>query len=159
MSSPSENLKVAIYARVSSKKKVAFLEHQIEMCKKMIDLKGGSLYKIYRNKKGAPGRTETYEREEYKMLLDDFKKGHFNTVVFYSFDRLGTNAGIIFNILGNFQKLGIKYMSCKENIDHSPHGEMMMQQICYSIQHAKDLRIEKKSIKKNFKKLKKKSKK
>ena len=159
MSSPSGNLKVAIYARVSSKKKVAYLQHQIEMCKKMIELKGGSLYRIYRNKKGVSGRTETSEREEYQELRDDFKKGCFNTVVFYSFDRLGTDARIIFNILGIFQKLGIKYMSCKENIDFSPQGEMMTQQICYNIQHAKDLRLEKKSIKKHFKKLKKESKK
>lgn len=157
MSSQTDKLKIAIYARVSSKKKVAYLEHQIEKCKQMIELKGGDLYKIYVNKKGVSGETHANEREEYLQLCDDFAKGHFNAVVFYSYDRLGTSARIIFTILENFKRSGIIYMSCKEYVDDSPRGEMSMQQTCFSIEYAKKRRAEKKLIKKNFKNLKKKA--
>lgn len=140
------NPKAAIYARVSSHEQTKDgygLEDQIKKCKAALTLKDWELYDIYMNEKGISGTTTIEERPELKRLIEDAKKGLFTCVAFRALDRIGRDTWVTLGILKEFDKLGILYFSCLEQLDSSTIvGRMMINQIANFAQYEKEINCE-----------------
>lgn len=116
--------KTCIYTRVSTTRQLEGfgLQLQEEKCRQMIQFKDWTLTKVYSDK-GISGTLDTKDRQGLKDLIEDGEKGLYDAVVFYSLDRLGRKTVLVLNLIDQFNELGIKIVSCKENLDTStPNG-------------------------------------
>lgn len=129
--------KASIYVRVSTvsqAEKGYGLDAQISMCRKMCDIKNYEVVNIYTDS-GISGTTKAQDRKGFTNLLNDAKKGNFEILVFYTFDRLARDIRVFLSIVDELKQIGLKIVSCKENIDTtSADGEFMMN-IYASVSH------------------------
>lgn len=122
------NVKVAIYARVSSEEQAerGTIENQIEFANKYCDLHEYEIVDYYKDE-GVTGTIPLDERQEGKRLLDDAKKRKFDLVLVYKLDRLGRSARIILNSVYELEQYGIKIKSMTEPFDTSdPSGRFLL---------------------------------
>lgn len=155
MSDQNTNQRAAIYVRVStnnSSKEENNFDVQIETCRSALEKQNLSLYKVYFDK-GVSEKAKANQRPELQQLYEDAKSGHFNTVVFYSVDRIGRNCAAILNILDDFKTLGLSYFSCKERLNSSNDKANLFQTtiVATITQYEKDVRKETKDRLKNMK--------
>ena len=117
-----ENKIDAIYARQSVDKKDSIsIESQIEFCK--YELKGGS-YKEFKDK-GYSGKNT--ERPQFQDLMRDIEKGLIRKVVVYKLDRISRSILDFANMMEQFQKYGVEFVSSTEKFDTStPMGRAML---------------------------------
>lgn len=115
-------MSVAIYTRQSIDKKDSIsIESQIDFCKKEII---NEEYKIY-NDKGYSGKN--IERPQFKQMLNDIKNGFISKVVVYKLDRISRNLLDFANIIEEFKKYNVNFISCNEKFDtNSPMGTAML---------------------------------
>lgn len=115
-------MRVAVYTRVST------TEQSTEMQRSDIDrfLEYHSLKEVvYYDDKGFSGRNA--ERPGLSNLLQDARQGKIGMVVIWKFDRLFRNVQHLTTIMQEFQTLGLKFHSIKDNVDLSTHtGKLMM---------------------------------
>lgn len=112
----------AIYARQSVDKKDSIsIESQIEFCK--YELKGGS-YKEFKDK-GYSGKNT--ERPQFQDLMRDIERGLIRKVVVYKLDRISRSILDFANMMEQFQKYGVEFVSSTEKFDTStPMGRAML---------------------------------
>lgn len=129
--------KAAIYVRVSTinqAEKGYGLEAQISMCRKMCDIKNYELANIYTDS-GISGTVKAHDRKGFNELLSDAQKGDFEILVFYTFDRLARDIRVFLSIVDELKKIGLKIVSCKENIDTTTADGEFMMNIYASVSH------------------------
>ncbi len=132
-----KKLKAAIYIRVSTLKQVEKgygLEAQLNMCKKMCDIKNYEIAEKYSDE-GISGTVKAHDRPGFNKLLIDAKDKKFEILVFYTFDRLARDIRVFLSIVDELNKLGIKIVSCKENIDTTTDTGEFMMNIYASVSH------------------------
>jgi len=114
----SNPIRACIYTRVSTIGQVDRfgLKVQEEKCKQMIDFKDWSLTKVYTDA-GISGTLNRTKRPGLNQLIEDGKAKIFDCVVIYSLDRLGRRTILVLNLIDQFKEMGIKLVSCKENLD------------------------------------------
>ncbi len=137
-------IKACIYNRVSVWGQVdGFgLDIQDEKCRQMIKFKDWSLTKVYTDA-GVSGTLSAKDRPGLKSLIEDAEEGLFDSVVFYSLDRLGRRSVLILNLIDQFKSLGIKIVSCKENLDTStPTGNFFVGLLSIIAQLERDTIVE-----------------
>jgi site-specific DNA recombinase len=120
--------KAAIYTRVSTldqKEKGTSLETQKQICK---DICSGKGYLIAGEFSDAiSGTVEADKRKGFAEFLREAEERKFDVLVFYCFDRLARDLRVFLNIVDKLRNLGIKIVSCKENIDtNTDQGDFMM---------------------------------
>ena len=73
---------------------------------------------------GISGSGEkTEKRDGYQSVIDRIQKGDIDTLVVISISRWGRNLGEIYNSVSLMEKMNVKFLSIKENIDtSSPYG-------------------------------------
>ena len=112
----------AIYARQSIDKADSIsIESQIEFCKYETR---GNPYRIYQDK-GYSGKNT--ERPEFQRMLAAIRNGEINRVICYKLDRCSRSILDFANLMEEFQKYGVEFVSCTEKFDtSSPMGRAML---------------------------------
>ena len=123
--------RVAVYVRVSTASKskqgdaVSFiqnLEVQEQPLRDLITQRGWRLFRVYSDRvSGAKER-----RPGLDALLKDARRGEFDAVVVWRFDRFARSAKQLIFALEEFRSLGIDFISHQEALDTStPMGKAM----------------------------------
>ena len=125
----NEVLKCGIYIRVSTpgQAKEGFgLETQLLHCEAMVTVKNWELYNIYKDE-GISGSTFAKDRKGLSQLIVDARNKDIQAVIFYSLDRIGRKTRIVLDTVEYLHILGVKVVSCRENIDTStPTGMFVL---------------------------------
>ncbi|MEN3012859.1 MAG: recombinase family protein [Dictyoglomus thermophilum] len=111
-------MKVAIYCRVSSEDQAEkkTIENQIDFAKKYCELHNLEITEWYKDD-GVSGTIPFEKRSAGRKLLEDAKKGKFDTVLVYKLDRIGRNARIILNTVYELEQYNVKIKSMTEPFD------------------------------------------
>ena len=113
---------IAIYARQSLDKKDSIsIESQIDLCIKEANKKD---YKIYKDK-GFSGKNT--DRPEMQKLLKDIKNDSIEKVIVYKLDRISRSILDFNNLMEEFKKHNVEFVSVTEKFDTStPMGRAML---------------------------------
>lgn len=105
---------IAIYARQSVDKKDSIsIESQIDFCRREV---GQEEYKVYKDK-GYSGKN--IDRPAFKEMMRDIKKDVITKVVAYKLDRISRSILDFNNLLEEFKKHNIEFVSVTEKFDTS----------------------------------------
>lgn len=112
----------AIYARQSVDKSDSIsIESQIDFCR--YETRGNPC-RVYQDK-GYSGKNT--ERPEFQRLLADIRNGEIGRVICYKLDRCSRSILDFANLMEEFQKHGVEFISCTEKFDtSSPVGRAML---------------------------------
>jgi DNA invertase Pin-like site-specific DNA recombinase len=117
-----EQLKIAIYARVSTKNGQD-PEMQFADLREYIRNRKWKIAGEYVDK-GISGASDS--RPELNRLMADANRRRFDVVVVWKFDRFARSVSHLLRALETFRALGIEFVSLSENIDTStPAGKMV----------------------------------
>lgn len=118
-------MKTAIYARVSTSHHNQNPEIQIKELKRFCELKGWRIeHELVDH--GFSGSTDN--RPALKQLLSLVKDKQVDAVVVVKLDRLFRSLKHLVATLEDFEKLGIKFVAIKDNVDYStPSGRLFVQ--------------------------------
>lgn len=103
-------MKVAIYARVSTKKQE--LEMQLREVQQYSQLKGWTVYEIYEEKMSG----KIPHPPELARLLRAAVRGSFGVVLVWKFDRVARGARQLLEIMEQLRHLGIAFVSIPRRI-------------------------------------------
>lgn len=117
----------AIYVRKSIlTEKGSSINNQISMCisyarEKNIRFNNNFIY----CDEGYSGSNTN--RPQFKKMLEDLKRGKFNTIICYRLDRISRSINDFSNLINKLEKYNTTFISIKENFDtNSPMGKSMM---------------------------------
>ena len=117
-----EQLKIAIYARVSTKNGQD-PEMQLAELREYVSNRRWKIAGEYVDK-GISGASDS--RPELNRLMADANRRRFDVVVVWKFDRFARSVSHLLRALETFRALGIEFISLSENIDTStPTGKMV----------------------------------
>jgi DNA invertase Pin-like site-specific DNA recombinase len=104
-------MRVAIYARVSTKEHNQDVENQLRYLREFCAREGWVIFKEYTDQKSG----KNGDREAYKRLLADASRRHFDMVLFWSLDRF-SREGVLgtLKVLELLTSYGIGYRSYTE---------------------------------------------
>ncbi len=117
-----EQLKIAIYARVSTKNGQ---DPEMQLAE-LRDYTRNRRWKIAGEyvDRGISGASDS--RRELNRLMADANRRRFDVVAVWKFDRFARSVSHLLRALENFRALGIEFVSLSENIDTStPTGKMV----------------------------------
>jgi len=118
-----KEMKVAIYARVSTVGKGQDVDLQLRDLHTYATSRGLSVFKEYIDD-GISGRKN--KRPALDMLMNDARKRRFDAVLVWRFDRFARSTKHLVTALEDFRHLGIDFINFQENIDtSSPMGKAM----------------------------------
>ncbi len=118
----AEQLKIAIYARVSTKNGQD-PEMQLAELREYVRNRKWKIAGEYVDK-GISGASDS--RPELNRLMADANRRRFDVVVVWKFDRFARSVSHLLRALETFRALGIEFVSLSENIDTStPTGKMV----------------------------------
>ena len=121
-------IRAGIYLRVSTldQKEGHGIQMQKTKCEAMVTVKGWSISKVYMDE-GISGTINENERPGFSQLLKDVKSKEIDAVIVYALDRLGRRTQIVLRTIEKLNSMGIKVVSCRENLDTStPTGTFML---------------------------------
>ncbi len=114
-----------IYARQSIDKADSIsIESQIEYCKHEVKSKE---FKVYYDK-GYSGKNT--DRPQFQKLLDAVRRGETDRVICYKLDRISRSILDFATMMEEFEKHGVKFVSCTEKFDTSTPMGWAMLNIC-----------------------------
>src|SRR5271168_1659596 len=117
-----EQLKIAIYARVSTKNGQD-PEMQLTELREYIRNRRWKIAGEYVDR-GISGASDS--RPELNRLMADANRRRFDVVVVWKFDRFARSVSHLLRALETFRALGIEFVSLSESIDTStPTGKMV----------------------------------
>ncbi len=118
-------MKAAIYSRKSKfTGRGESVENQIELCKSYANDNGYNDIFIYEDE-GFSGAN--VNRPEFKSMMKDAKSKKFDAIICYRLDRISRNVSDFSILINELKKLGIDFISIREQFDtSSPMGTAMM---------------------------------
>jgi len=119
-------MRVLGYARVSSKDQD--LDIQLQEIKKFCDYRNFEIVRMYTDK--ASGKD--INRDGFQEMMAVIHKKTFGTegVVVYKIDRIGRNLKNLIDIIEDFRKNNIQFISITDNLDTTtPQGTLMFQMV------------------------------
>ncbi len=133
--STPHSTRVAIYCRVSTLDQST--DSQLLDLRRYVRERGWELFKEYTDN-GISGTTDS--RPALNELMDDAKKRKFDAVLVWRFDRFARSTRHLILALGEFNNLGIDFVSYQENIDtSSPLGSAIFTIISAVAQLERDI--------------------
>jgi DNA invertase Pin-like site-specific DNA recombinase len=130
-----ENMKIAIYARVSTTQQSTGM--QTDDLVKFVEHRKDTIYDQYIDV-GWSGTKES--RPALDRLMADARKRKFDAVLVWRFDRFARSVKHMVTSLEEFNHLGISFISYNENLDtSSPIGKAMFAVIAAMAQLERDL--------------------
>ncbi len=110
--SPTNDLRVAVYARYSSDlQNQTSIESQLLMCEQYVERQGWNIVQVYADESRS-GRTE--ERPEFQKMLQDSRANRFDIVLVHCVDRLTRNVVIGLQAFEIFAYSNIRLHSVNE---------------------------------------------
>lgn len=120
--------RAALYVRVSTSKRdakgdpVQNYRLQWNALRRLGVARGWKLYRVYHDR----GSGANADRAGYRELRADARRGCFDVVAVWRFDRLARSTKELIGALDEFRGLGIDFVSLQESIDTStPTGNLM----------------------------------
>ncbi len=107
-------MKVALYLRVSTADQTT-LNQELEL-NQFCKMQGFEVFKIYKDE-GISGSKTT--RPALDLMLQDMRKGCFESVVVWKFDRLGRSAQHLLQVLEEMKNKKVRLIATAQNIDTS----------------------------------------
>ena len=118
-----ENLRVAIYARVSTINHGQDVMLQIRELEQFVQARGWRVVGQYQDE-GVSGTKDS--RPELNRLMADAHKRRFDVICVWRFDRFARSVSHLLRALETFNALGIAFVSLSENVDTTtPTGKMI----------------------------------
>lgn len=114
-------MKVAIYCRVSTQEQHTDKQEHIcaEYCKRM----NYEIYNVYKDVISGSASS----RPGFNLLLNDMRHYKFHAILVTKLDRLGRSLQHLLSLIDEFNKKGIHFISCTQNIDTtSPSGKLQL---------------------------------
>lgn len=122
MKNTGKNLRVALYARVSTTDKGQDPETQLIQLREYAQRRDFEIVNEFIDH--ASGTTEN--RTQYKLMMEAAKKRKIDVVLVWRYDRFARSTQALVNALKEFRNLGIDFISYQENIDTTtPTGELI----------------------------------
>lgn len=104
------------------------IENQIELCRQYLRLQFGdeaAEHALVYEDEGFSGGT--LERPQFKRMMAEARAGGFRALVVYRLDRISRNIGDFARLIEELNRMGIDFISIKEQFDtSSPMGRAMM---------------------------------
>lgn len=127
----------AIYVRVSTSKRVAtssigkiedkYLQNpevQLDPLKELCRRRGFASWEVYTDRMSGSASANA-KRTGFKALMEDVRRGKFDAVVVWRFDRFARSTEELVKSLNEFQTLNVDFISHQEAVDTStPVGKM-----------------------------------
>ena len=115
------NMKVAIYARVSTNNGQQSPDMQLQALREYCSARSLTVFKEYIDE-GFSGSKDS--RPALNVMMDDARKRKFDMICVWKFDRFARSTKHLITALEEFKSLGIDFISYSENIDtSSPLGK------------------------------------
>lgn len=120
---------IVIYSRKSRfTGKGESIENQIEMCRQYIRIQFGAEAAeealVYEDEGYSGG---TLDRPQFQRMMADAREKRFQAIVVYRLDRISRNIGDFAGLIQELNRLGIGFVSIREQFDtSSPMGRAMM---------------------------------
>lgn len=122
MKNTGKNLRVALYARVSTTDKGQDPETQLIQLREYAQRRDFEIVNEFIDH--ASGTTEN--RTQYKLMMEAAKKRKIDVILVWRYDRFARSTQALVNALKEFRNLGIDFISYQENIDTTtPTGELI----------------------------------
>lgn len=121
----------AVYVRKSTDENLqgdfTTLDNQAEYCRSFIRTREPMGWRVYHEVYSDAGFSgKNMERPALQKLIEDARRGRFQVVVCYKYDRLTRNTRDFLEMLSIFEKQGIDFVSVTQPIDTtSPVGRLM----------------------------------
>ena len=113
--------RVGIYARVSTLERGQDPENQLSVLREHADRRGFEVVGEFVDR--ASGTSE--ERAQYQKLLKAARRREIDAVLVWRYDRFARSLSALVNALGEFNSLGVDFLSYQEQIDTtSPQGKL-----------------------------------
>lgn len=120
--------RAVIYARYSSdNQREESADAQIRACSEYASRKSYSIVKIYTDE--AETGTSTRTRDKYKDMLKDAKLDLYDIIIFHKIDRNARDEYDYYKFRNDVVSLGKSYEYATQNIDSSPEGRLMENQL------------------------------
>ena len=116
-------MKVAIYCRVSTEKQK--LDNQLSICQEFAIRNKHVIYKEYLDV--ISGSKDS--RPAFNELLEDMRRNKFDGIVITKLDRIARSLKHLLNLIEEFTKRGIHFMTATQNIDTSSSSGRLQLQI------------------------------
>lgn len=114
-------MKIAVYIRVSTKEQREDI--QLDDIQKYCEFKNYQNVTYFKDL-GESGAK--HSRPQLDLMLDQIRKGHFDAVLCWKFDRIGRSTVHLISIMQELKSLNVDFISIKENIDTtSSMGKMI----------------------------------
>lgn len=118
------DMKIAIYARVSTRDKDQNPETQLLPLREFVKARGWEIHKEYVDYASA---LDMRGRREWRKLQKDARAGLFDMVVAQRLDRISRSVKDLWAGLTEWESLGISFMSLRESFDTgTPAGRLQM---------------------------------
>ncbi len=119
---PKRNItRVGIYARVSTLDRGQDPENQLVVLREHAERRGFEVVGEFVDH--ASGTSE--ERSQYRKLLESARRRELDAVLVWRYDRFARSLSALVNALGEFNSLGVDFLSYQEQIDTtSPQGRL-----------------------------------
>jgi site-specific DNA recombinase len=118
---PTEKMKCAVYARVSTDQQGDSIDNQISQCCEYIS-RFSEVYDaaepfIYRDEAVSGYYTSVFDRKEMKQAIDDARNQKFKLLVFKEVSRVGRDKQENPAIIGIFEQYGVRVIAINDNYD------------------------------------------
>lgn len=105
-------MKAGLYLRVSTTDQTT-LNQELEL-KRFCEREGIEIYKIYRDEGISGSKTS---RPQLDLMLQDVRKGLFDCVIVWKFDRLGRSTAHLLQVLEELKNKQVRLIATSQNID------------------------------------------
>lgn len=130
-------MKIAVYARVSTADKGQNPEMQLRELREYCERRGWKISNEYVDV-GVSGSKDS--RPQLNKLMAGAKQRQFDAVLVWKLDRFGRSLKHLVSALGEFEALGVAFVSLRDSFDLStPAGRLMFNMVASFAEFERDL--------------------
>jgi DNA invertase Pin-like site-specific DNA recombinase len=130
-------MKTAVYARVSTSDKGQDPEMQLRELREYCERRGWTITSEYVDV-GVSGSKDS--RPELNKLMADAKQRRFDAILCWKLDRFGRSLKHLVSALGEFEALGVAFVSLRDSFDlTTPAGRLMFNMVASFAEFERDL--------------------
>jgi len=130
-------MKVAIYARVSTKDQN--VNTQLSLCREYCERMNLEIYKEYVDI-GESGRKDS--RPAFDEMLSDMRAYKFKQIIVYKIDRIGRSLQHLLNLIAEFQRKKVEFVSITQNIySGTPEGKMFLNLMLVLAEYEREMTV------------------
>lgn len=118
--------RAVIYARFSSDRQTeASIEAQVRACREYAARNNMTVGEVYADEAISGKGSKTAKRLQYQRMLQDAKRGAFDTILIHKYDRIARNVGEHVNLTLRLDEIGVKLVAVAQDFGDSREGKIM----------------------------------